>query len=100
MSELPRFEWIDEKTGLHCPSLVCVADCGDDTIEIKNMPVLRVRQLLSFDEMYLTNGKLDRRKLPRIAGFRPQASQRFIVPWNQTLEDPWYALVVTYVPDV
>lgn len=95
--KLPRFEWIDESTGLHCPSLVCVADHGDDSINVKDMPILRTKQISSFGEMYLPSGRLDKRKLPKISGYRPQASIRLIVPHGQA-QPVWYALLVTYVP--
>lgn len=97
MTELPRFEWIDKSTGLHCPALVCVADHGDATIEIKDMPILQTKRILSLNEMYLADGKIDRRRLPRIKGYRPQTSAQFIVPGGQT-SDPWYALVIIYTP--
>lgn len=96
--KLSRFEWIDE-SGLRCPSLVCVADHGDDTVKIKDMPILWTKQILSFDEMYTSNGALNGRKLPRIPGYRPQATARFMERQDLIVDGgPWYALVVAYMP--
>jgi len=90
-----KFEWTND-TGLRHPSLVCVKDHGDDSVPIKEMPILHTRQIENLCDVLTLRYDLNRRKLPKIAGWRPQWYDCRIET-SRGYKNPWYAIVVGYV---